>query len=246
MTEQIQIHQGITTCYLLRLPIGYLLVDTGFKHLTGIFESQLAAVGISINDIRFVLLTHHHQDHAGLLEYLLIKNPVIRVIMHEVCALYIENGENRMTENTIFSTHRIKTLFMMYKRATMNIDTRCPYKARPNDIIISGADTNISDETGLNCIILHTPGHSDDLISIFIEDIGLFCGDAAVNMYGFTGNKNLPIILEDIEQLYKSWEKIISTGTRIIYPAHGKPFSVEVLKMNLNKHLGKKHVKVLR
>jgi hypothetical protein len=40
----------------------------------------------------------------------------------------------------------------------------------------------------------------------------------------------LPIFAEDIGKVKKSWKKIIQQGAKIIYPAHGNPFSVEIIK----------------
>jgi hypothetical protein len=33
-----------------------------------------------------------------------------------------------------------------------------------------------------------------------------------------------------VEQIKQSWKKIINEGAEIIYPAHGKPFPVELIK----------------
>jgi glyoxylase-like metal-dependent hydrolase (beta-lactamase superfamily II) len=121
----------------------------------------------------------------------------------------------------------------------------CPYKARSSDILITSDDSNVLKEIGLSGTILHTPGHTEDSISVYIEGLGIFSGDTMVNMYGITGNKNLPILFDDLDQIYKSWEKIIAIGAKTVFPAHGKPCSMSVLKNNIDKHRGKKHEPVL-
>jgi len=42
-------------------------------------------------------------------------------------------------------------------------------------------------------------------------------------------NKYRPIWLQDIKEVHKSWGKLVDYGAKMIYPAHGKPFSVKKL-----------------
>jgi hypothetical protein len=43
----------------------------------------------------------------------------------------------------------------------------------------------------------------------------------------------LPIYADDIEELKKSWWKIIPLGVKIVYPAHGHPFHPDRMKKKL-------------
>src|SRR4030042_5592986 len=57
-----------TLCYLVKMPEGWLMVDSGFNHDYS-FDSlcrQLDSLGISLQDIRWLLITHFHPDHMGL------------------------------------------------------------------------------------------------------------------------------------------------------------------------------------
>jgi glyoxylase-like metal-dependent hydrolase (beta-lactamase superfamily II) len=40
----------------------------------------------------------------------------------------------------------------------------------------------------------------------------------------------VPIIAESIDDVFKSWQKILNEGAEIIYPAHGKIFKADVLR----------------
>jgi hydroxyacylglutathione hydrolase len=246
MVVPVTIPLGITNCYLLKSPKGYFLIDTGFKNQAQFFMNQLRAKKFMIADIGFIFLTHHHKDHAGLIDFCTKQNPQVRIIMHEATAGFVDIGINHVTPQTVYPTRRMNYLYRMVKNATKNIDTKCLYKERKNDIIVHGDDDRVLCELGINGKILHTPGHTEDSISLFIDGIGIFCGDACVNQYGFTGNRNVPILFEDIEVLYESWKKIIDTGARIIYPAHGNKFSVDILKRNIYKLRTTKHPFVLR
>lgn len=41
--------------------------------------------------------------------------------------------------------------------------------------------------------------------------------------------------MTDMEQSYRSWQKMIDAGANTIYPSHGKPFSADKLVQNIGK-----------
>jgi glyoxylase-like metal-dependent hydrolase (beta-lactamase superfamily II) len=111
-----------------------------------------------------------------------------------------------------------------------------PYEKRECDIIIKG-QTRLADiGIPLDGKIIETPGHTVDSISILFDDGDCLIGDSAANMLKFAGTKNCVIFICDMDTYYKSWEKVISLGAVRIFPAHGKPFSVNKLKENLWKN----------
>ncbi len=68
------------------------------------------------------------------------------------------------------------------------------------------------------------------------DDGDCIAGDAAANFLQWAGAKYCVISVDNLEQYYASWEKLISAGARRIFPSHGKPFSVAALQRNLGKH----------
>ena len=65
---------------------GVALVDPGPASTLPALTAELERRGISIADIRTILLTHIHLDHAGATGSLLAQNPSIEVYVHEVGA----------------------------------------------------------------------------------------------------------------------------------------------------------------
>ncbi|MFC1909904.1 MBL fold metallo-hydrolase [Chloroflexota bacterium] len=59
---------GHINSYLLRDKTGYVLIDTGWdtKSAFSSLKTQLAEIGVSIEQISKILLTHSHTDHAGM------------------------------------------------------------------------------------------------------------------------------------------------------------------------------------
>ena len=62
---------------------GVALIDPGPSTTLESLKESLREKGISIGDIRQVLLTHIHLDHAGVTGTLLRENPAIEVFVHE-------------------------------------------------------------------------------------------------------------------------------------------------------------------
>jgi glyoxylase-like metal-dependent hydrolase (beta-lactamase superfamily II) len=40
----------------------------------------------------------------------------------------------------------------------------------------------------------------------------------------------LPIFAEDLQKAKDSWKLILDYGVKMIYPAHGNPFSAEIMR----------------
>lgn len=60
-----RINAGVNNAYLLPVHEGWLLVDTGYPDDYGRFKTALASAGIDRESIRFLFITHSHDEHAG-------------------------------------------------------------------------------------------------------------------------------------------------------------------------------------
>lgn len=74
---------GIIATAVLQGPSGVALIDPGPSSTLGVLHKALASKGISPGDVRQVLLTHIHLDHAGATGTLVRDNPGIEVFVHE-------------------------------------------------------------------------------------------------------------------------------------------------------------------
>jgi glyoxylase-like metal-dependent hydrolase (beta-lactamase superfamily II) len=83
---------GWTRCYLLKCTGGYLLIDVYYPGYYAKFEKKLAKIGIAASEIKYVLLTHHHDDHAGFAAEL-VRNTGCQVIAHRNALSALKKGE---------------------------------------------------------------------------------------------------------------------------------------------------------
>ena len=237
---------SVTTCYLLKANERYVLVDTGYEEDWDLFVQRIKKANVELSEISHIILTHHHDDHCGLLENILKENCSIRVVMSCLCKDLILKGENDTTHGGGLLNKRIAFLIrqkqfyvsmILGKKVDKAKNLKFnPYSLRDCDILIH-SDTILRDiGIPIDGSIIETPGHTIDSISVLLQNGDCLIGDAAANMLRFAGTKYCVIFICDMDTYYKSWEKVIRAGVKQILPAHGKQFPVEKLVKNLWKN----------
>ena len=210
----------IMNTYVYQTSAGYVMVDTGYEHSLAGVEKKLNKLGISLSDIKYVFLTHAHDDHAGFLNELLGKTTDLKVVMSDKTMPTLRRGQNSFDGGC-------STAFAWIFCKLMGLVGKSEHRFPPiedcyNDRFIEISQENKSNlEALLEGEILFTPGHTSDSISLKHGDI-IFCGDAAMN--GLPSSKRLIIWIENITDFERSWEQLLLTDAETIYPAHGKPF----------------------
>ena len=172
-----------------------------------------------------MLLTHHHDDHAGFAAEL-VKQTKCRVIAHHNAVVPLERGESADTMQPV--NRRVKFLFSLFELFHRKFRFP-PLILDENDIVLMGDDLDLPKSIGVDGRILYTPGHSCDSISVILSDGSAFVGDVAMNFLRLTGIRHRPIYIEDLNTVYASWQRLIEQGAKVIYPSHGKPFSAKKL-----------------
>ena len=164
-----------------------LLVDLGWPGTMGTMRANLQRMGIPLNEIRYGLATHYHIDHAGLAQELKLAG--VRLLLVDVQRAAVPAMKNSIK------------LADKYVEITMH-----------DNVVISSAESrDVLQRIGFAGEILHTPGHSDDSVSLLLDD-----GSA------FTGDLTAPALIEDKNGLAAaSWRRLRERGATRIYPAHG-------------------------
>ena len=222
----------IMNTWLYPIENGWVMVDTGYENSYKQVLKKLRKLAIKPEDIRYIFLTHAHDDHAGFLKEWITKYPDTKVIAHEKAIDGLRKGQNSFDGGC---STMLAFLFCQLMALLGNSDHRYPGLSEEHlKKIITLNDDNIAQmESLLNGEILFTPGHTADSISLLVNGI-LFCGDAAMN--GIPSWHKITIWVEDTRTFAASWEHILKSGVSMIYPAHGDPFEPKQLERN-QKHL---------
>jgi hydroxyacylglutathione hydrolase len=213
------VHMGMVNAYLIDTPGGQLLIDTGSSYAQEKLGAELTNCGCTSNSLKLVILTHGDFDHIGNAAYLR-KTYGIRIAMHADDLGMAERGEmfvNRKKPNII-----IKVLMPIFAGFGRN------QRFTPDILLDDGYDFS---EYGFNARVVCLPGHSKGSIGILTSEGELFCGDLFENMKAPTLNS----LMDDHASAKDSIEKLDGMEIRMVYPGHGQPFTLDMLKHNMAK-----------
>jgi hydroxyacylglutathione hydrolase len=223
---------SMSSIFLIPCPAGYLQVDTGYQHDYPIYRKNLAKAGITIESVRYLLLTHHHDDHAGFLNEL-TRDTEVTIIAHEAASALLQGGENDKTHGGGYVNGFIKLVAGIKMRFDPHWTlTFPPFTPRESDIFLAASSNQILREIGIAGQVVVTPGHCIDHIVLALDTGEVFCGDAAASFLLWAGTHYCTVFMTDMEDAYRSWQKMLDVGAKVIYPAHGKPFSADKLRQN--------------
>lgn len=218
-----------TNYYLEPCNNGFLLIDAGWYGKGKIFKKKLNLLGIKPEQIKYILLTHHHHDHVAIIQELKMLTNA-KLIVHEKQISYLETGVTndryiRQYNWVLWLIDKLIKPFVKYKYLPISIDN--------SDIIID-TDTNDSmlRSIGVSGKIILTPGHSSDSISVLLDSGTAYVGDLAMNMSSMKliGKIPFPIEAEDFEQVKLSLKRLINFGGIRFYPSHGDIIFKEMIE----------------
>jgi len=239
----IEINLGISRSFLIAIPKGYLLFDTGYEKDYNRFLEILKKKKISLKEIKYILLSHHHDDHSGFVNNIVKYNPKVRVIINHRSVKLLASGKNNKNNGGGIINTRIYMLFRLKQIISPEWDLTFPsYLVRKKDIVLKD-DEQLPQYIGLKAQVFYTPGHSSDSISLLIDKEYLLCGDLSSNFLNWAGASSATLFNENINEVYKSWKKMLEKKIKYIVPSHGKAFSSKRLKENLNVYSQKDLVK---
>ncbi len=216
--------------YLLEIPDGYMAIDTGYAGGFRRYAEHLKKKQIDIKDIKYLFLTHAHDDHAGFLSELLSASNAA-LIADRIAPERLLAGRNPMIGGC--SGRLAKAFVGFMKVSGKGAHDFPPYKVTDRAIIWDRFSQPLR-KLGIRADIISLPGHTADSIGLLTDDKQLFCGDAAMN--GFPGiHKNI-IWIENRENYSHSWDVMIHSGAERMYPSHGAPFPMSDLIRYRGKH----------
>jgi hydroxyacylglutathione hydrolase len=202
-----QLFAGRSNVFLVTNGKMNIVVDTSPARKWSKLKSRFSKLGI--RNIDFLVLTHTHFDHAG--NAMRIKNTFnAKIIVHQTEANILETGISIIPKGTNWLTRLVVNPLGKRYAPKTNFIGCSP------DILV---DSTFSfEEFGLNCYILHTPGHTIGSMSLLVDNEIALVGDA---MFGIFPNSIFPPFADDVSEMVKSWNKLLGTNCKLFLPAHG-------------------------
>ena len=154
----------IATAVLLG-PDGVTLVDPGPTSCLPVLEDGLKQRGLTLRDVRALLLTHIHLDHAGAAGSIVERVPAIRVHVHERGAPHMIDPAKLLASATRLYGEQMDTLWGAF----------LPVPAA-NIQVLQGGERIAAAGTTLR--VAYTPGHAKHHVSYLDETTGVaYVGD---------------------------------------------------------------------
>jgi glyoxylase-like metal-dependent hydrolase (beta-lactamase superfamily II) len=146
---------------------GVAIVDPGPASCLEVLERELRKQGIELADVRQLLLTHIHLDHAGAAGTLVRRYPHLRVVVHERGAPHLVDPSKLLQSATRLYGDRMDALWGEVR----------PVPAENIDQVGEGASVSAG---GRRFEVAYTPGHASHHVSYFDPESGVaFVGDTA-------------------------------------------------------------------
>jgi len=196
-----------------------ILIDTGIFFDRGRIEQALGRKGIVPEA---VVLTHTHFDHAGNAAWLAAEYGA-EVVVQEAESDLLARGDTPIPSGTYPLTKGIVTIGRKMAPA---------FKYDPCKADHVFGDIFDLNRFGINGYVLHTPGHSPGGATIIIDNSVAIAGDSII---GTMPGSPFPPFADDVDELMRSWKKLLDTGCQTFLPGHGKPVSREELSLEYEK-----------
>ena len=154
----------------------------------GQMRASLERKDVPIEEFHYSLATHYHIDHAGLAQEFKQAGDPLLVLDVQVDAIPLMKRWIKLRDNCVEITKD------------------------GNETISFSESCSVLEHVGIPGEIIHTPGHSDDRISLLLDDGSAFTGDLTPpQMVG----------VEDPAVVAASWRLLRESGATRVYPGHG-------------------------
>ena len=185
-----KIRYGNTNTVLIQGDRGSILIDTDYAGTLPAFYKVIKEFGIKVSDITYVLATHYHPDHMGLVSELMSQGVKLIIMESQTGLVHYSDG--------IFE----REPYLGFK----------PIDESRAQIILFEDSRNFLKELGIEGEIISTPSHSEDSISVLLDDGTFIVGDLEPLEYLEA--------YEDNKKLKADWDTLLRANPKRIIYAH--------------------------
>lgn len=223
---------SMVNAFIVRCASGAILVDTGLPRSTEAVLGALARIGLGPRELRLIVITHAHVDHAGGAARLreLSGAPVAA---HRADLPFLA----REAPMTFCPTGWFGRAFL---RSGLMHE---PYQGFAPDIVLDD-DGGTMDLAGFGCrgLVRATPGHTAGSLSVELEGGDVLAGDLLASglLLGgiaLRGRPKRPPFEDDPGRVADALEGLLARGGQRFHIGHGGPLPAPAVQ---------RHVRTLR
>ncbi|MBQ8799945.1 MAG: MBL fold metallo-hydrolase [Lachnospiraceae bacterium] len=188
---------GNTNTFFIRGTRGNLLVDTDYAGTLPLFYKEIKRQNISLKDITYVLATHYHPDHMGLVSELMKQG--VKLLLVDVQREYVGFSDE------IFAREK-----------WLEYEPICKEEAT---VITCEESRTFLKSFGIEGEIISTTSHSEDSVALLLDDGTCFVGDLEPMEYLGAYEEN--------GKLKEDWALVMSYEPKVVYYAHANEKMLE-------------------
>lgn len=198
------------------------VIDAGGSRELPLLEAGLAALGLALDDVEALLITHAHTDHIGFARQ--VSRRGISVKVHEAEAAYAMDGaagtQVGVADLPMWKPRAIVFVFEMIRAGAHR-----GYRLKDVETVADGDRLDLPGRPR----VVGTPGHTAGHASYLIEDRRALCaGDALVTdglIRPRAGPQLLPEMFHtDPEKAAESLQRLVELEADLVLPGHGDPW----------------------
>ena len=187
------------TSYLITTPKGHILLDGGFVETVPIIRANIERLGFRIEDVKILIGSHAHYDHAGGLAEL-----------------------KRLSGAQFISSVLEAPLYAAGGKDDPQFGDRFPFAPVIADRLITDGEEVTLGDAKLTAHI--TAGHTPGCTTWTMGDAVFLCSPSVPSQYKLVGNARYPNVIEDYRRQFAF---LRSLKPRIFLGAHGNFFDLE-------------------
>src|SRR3954467_12798913 len=204
-----EVSLGFVNAFLLDTGEGLALIDTGIAGSAGTIVEAVKEIGREPREVRQVLVTHCHSDHAGSLAELK-RITGATAVMHPTDASMVREG--RAMRPLRPAPGLVNALVCRFLVAD------APKEVEPAEV-----EHEVEDGETLagGVRAIHVPGHCAGQLAFLWPEHGgvLIAADAAANVFGLSPSP----LYEDLAEGWRRLAKLVSQGFEVACFGHGRP-----------------------
>ncbi len=203
----------VSNVYLLAAEAGLVLIDAGLTNAPQVIAAQVAAGGLSLSDVRTIVVTHAHGDHIGGLPELVARTGA-QVLAHRDEVAFAERTQSLPARSLLQ-----RLMGLMQGRGAG------PFP--PVKVSRALVEGDVVEALG-GLRVMHVPGHTPGSICLYqAEQRLLFCGDIVVPKRLAGGQVGLDygpaMFAVDAGEARRTVRRLADLPLEVLCPGHGDP-----------------------
>lgn len=208
---------GMINCFAVMGDAGVVLVDTGLPGSAHKIRRALRAHGLDWGDIKLIVVTHAHLDHAGNAAWLREKSGA-PIVGHVGDLAHYQQKKAMTFCATGWVGHALFHAGLI----------RRPYQAFTPDILMTDDDEYDLSPFGVDGAVIPTTGHTCGSLSVRLADGRALVGDliaSGILLGGIArkGRAKRPPFEDQPAKVSSHLDRMLLDGTTKFYMGHGGP-----------------------